>query len=264
MRTCSLQVDIIDLDTNHGFALFVKRVLGCGCIITGFESVVHLQRTAAKAHTVARVITIVVIVVVLVRAYAELIGASLLEDRMPKQVVDCTRRVLAIKLDSTALVDDTGHADVLFAHAVLHHAVHHLLQSYLHGVPVYTVKACVIGSMSAERVGVEDRERCIRQVEGGHTCLYIQQGGVARGGGLHHFVFHGEEIHRILTRADVGADDDTLLLIDGQRAIHRKMQGILRQVVGVMNNMGGVVAIELEHQLQVVAQVILTKSQCGW
>ena len=260
----SHEVEVIHLHINQRFALIIQGI-GFGCrIFAGLEAVEYLQRSATKAYAVARVQLIIVIEIVLVRAHAELVGASLLEDRMTEQVLDGAGRVLAVQADGMALVNDTGYTQFLFAHSVLRHSVHQLYHTYLHRIAVDAVEACIIGSMAPHRVGGEHGQRRIRQVECRHARLHIQQRGISRSGGLRHFVLHGEEIHRVFTTAYVRTDNDAFLLVGDLRAIYGEMQRVLRQVIRVMHDMCGVVAFELEHELQVITEVVRTKSQSRW
>ena len=78
---------------------------------------------------------------------------------------------------------------------------------------------------------------------------------------MYHFVLNREQVRRILTGLAIRADDDALELVYGLRVIHCKMERILRQVVGVMHHMSGIVTLEHQHQLKVITEVILTQPQ---
>ena len=115
--------------------------------------------------------------------------------------------------------------------------------------------------MQIAAVGTQRLQRSVNQVKGRSTCCDIEQRRITIGGRLYHFVFDGEEVRRVLTGLAVGTDDDALELVYGLRVIHCKMERILRQVVGVMHHMSGIVTLEHQHQLKVITEVILTQPQ---
>ena len=115
--------------------------------------------------------------------------------------------------------------------------------------------------MQIAAVGTQRLQRSVNQVNGRSTCCDIEQRRITIGCRLYHFVLNREQVRRILTGLAIRADDDALELVYGLRVIHCKMERILRQVVGVMHHMSGIVTLEHQHQLEVITEVILTQPQ---
>ena len=131
-----------------------------------------------------------------------------------------------------ALINEAGNNQFVLAVTVLEHAVHILLQSYLHRRAVDAIEACVVVCIALSRIGMLDIQRRIAQVEGRHTGLNIQQRCVALGRRLGHFVLNREEVYGIFAGHAIRTDDNTFLLEDSGRMaadiIYRIDDGVLR------------------------------------
>ena len=95
IRSGSHQIEVIHFDIEYRLALLIQRI-GRGLGIF-FEAVEGLERTAAQTHPVKFLQYIIIIIIVLIDAYLELIGASLLENRIIEQVLDLAVRAFLIE-----------------------------------------------------------------------------------------------------------------------------------------------------------------------
>ena len=110
---------------------------------------------------------------------------------------------------------------------------------------------------------VKDK-RSIGEVEGLAALTRREERGVTLGRGLNDLVFHWEEVCGIFSCCGVGVDGDALLF--KQRACDavlddRLHQGITREICGIMNDVGRVVAFQHQHQFQVITQIVASKSE---
>ena len=138
-----------------------------------------------------------------------------------------------------------------------------------------TVDAVIYGIVGdrivAIRIGLL-AQRCVRQVECLGAGTRTEERGIALGCCLYHLVLHRIQIHGILTRLRIRLDGDTLLLKqrmghvvaavgDDLAVADCLLHGVARQVVRVVHEMRRIVALELQHQLQVIAQVVGTNTE---
>ena len=110
---------------------------------------------------------------------------------------------------------------------------------------------------------VKDK-RSIGEVEGLAAHTRREERGVALGRGLNDLVFHGEEVSCIFSCYGVGMYSDALLFkecIGGAVLDDRLHQGITREICGIMNDVGRVVAFQHQHQFQVITQIVASKSK---
>ena len=73
---------------------------------------------------------------------------------------------------------------------------------------------------------------------------------------MYHLVLGREQIRLVLTGDGIGVDDDTLMLIMDLSGTDRVFQGITGQIFGVTHDIGDVIPFQLEHQLQVITDII--------
>ena len=93
---------------------------------------------------------------------------------------------------------------------------------------------------------------------------------VACGRCLYYFVLHGEQIHGELTRCRVGTKHDSFFLESGichhlsviNRSItYALVHRISAHVVRIVHDLGGVVTLKHEDELQVVTQVVFAQAK---
>ena len=93
---------------------------------------------------------------------------------------------------------------------------------------------------------------------------------VACGRCLYYFVLHGEQIHGELTRCRVGTKHDSFFLESGichhlsviNRSItYALVNRISAHVVRIVHDLGGVVTLKHEDELQVVTQVVFAQAK---
>ena len=78
---------------------------------------------------------------------------------------------------------------------------------------------------------------------------------------MYYFILNREQIHRILACGLIRTDGDAFLLKERLCTVNRLMQRVASQVVRVVYEMCGVVALELQHELQVIAEVVLAQTK---
>ncbi len=119
----------------------------------------------------------------------------------------------------------------------------------------------------------------VGQIEYLTTLPCSKECGIAIGGSLNNLVFDGIEVYCVLTRSGIRTDDDALLLHahigrsyragrhGAQRvgSINQMVEGLLhgvaRRVVGVINEMRHIVALQFQDELQVVTQVVTAQAK---
>ena len=253
------------------------------------ESVADGDRAAAQTHDVHGVaLHIIIIIVLLHGCQFDVVAAVGAEDGMPEGVagdggLDARLRILGGHgvCDGNLLLAayERAHGVVLLAE-VVELVESHLLALQQHRRVVDTVVlgmilhvhlpdgvAVGIGPGTLDVVGV--RGDGVRQVDDVARLSVLEQRGVAAGGDLLNLPLHGRQLDHVLSRVDVGCD---LHAVGGgmypclvvvflvMRGVGEHLVALLLAAVGdVKDQLRGVVALEHEHHLQVVAQVVPRK-----
>ena len=118
----------------------------------------------------------------------------------------------------------------------------------------------VIDRIVAERIHLWV-QGCVRQIKGLAPCSGGEEGRITFGSGLHDLVLDRIQIHSVLAGNYIGSNSDALLLEERMRIPDRLHGGIARQVIGVMDDMCRIVALQHQHQLEVIAEVVLTQAE---
>ena len=242
------------------------------------QTIMDSHFAAALCHAIDdAAVAVVVIEILFIRPCHELVLTSAEEDRITHQVVDRTVRLLGVHRHFVALRTDRTELHFRFAVTLALDAVEDLRQAYHYGVVIDAVIYGVVGGgelLIAVRIGrqgiMDNNQRCVRQVESLSALAGGKERRVTRSCGLYHFVFRREQIHGVFTRPGVGLENDTFLLEEGVghylfsvdiRIGNLLLHRITRQIIGVVHELGGVVAFQLEHQLQVVTEVVLAQTE---
>ena len=77
---------------------------------------------------------------------------------------------------------------------------------------------------------------------------------------MHDFVFDREEVCLVLACGGVGFDDDTFVLVMHFGIAYLVFQCVFGQVLRVTDDISGVIALQLQNQLDVITQVVLAQS----
>ena len=278
--------DIVDGDAEVGAAEGVEleaHHLRVGVLVF-VHTVVDLQCAALDAHLVAGAVGVVVIAIVLVGVGAEVVGAAL-EDRSPEEVA-----VGAVGLLGGQRYLDDLVGDVLARHSGLAEVVHlhtpvQLLAGDADGGTVGELVLCIAGGVAgilapgvgacggfahgiAHRGGTAEVDHIAR-------ASAAEEGGIAGGVGLNNLPPHGEEVGAELARHRVGLDDHaTQLVVDLglSHSVHsvestiQQMRNsifecVLGEVGGHAHHIAHVVALELEDQAEVVAQIVVREAE---
>ena len=171
--------------------------------------------------------------------------------------------------------------DFLFTVAEFGQTVDHLAQMNLYRRMIDTVVHSVVMYGVGINLRVVGRHRSVGEVEGLHALTCREQGSISVGGSLYHFVFGREQVGYILAGLGVGEDGDPFLLDEhaglsyyafgvGRERVGRIdnlvddiFHRVTAQVIRVMDELGGVVSFELEHEHEVVAEIVLTQTESG-
>ncbi len=235
----------------------------------GVHAVVDIHFVAVQHHLVAcRRGVAAVVVVVLVRRDAEGVFA-LGEYRLAEQILVFAVFVFIDQILCPCHAVEDGHVGALVAEIALLHAVNHLRER--------DADIAVIGV--AERVVAEhhflvveqriDKE-AVGQVERLHGRALVRQRGVALGVQLRNLIFDGEQIDKELARRFVGINQNLLLLEYHARVLLVRGVGGVQNggvqlvdggVLRVVNQQRRVVALQLEHHGQAVAQVVAAQAE---
>ena len=208
---------------------------------------------------------VVVIIVVLVRRHFKGIEVTGLEHRITKGVGLGGR---IVERHGGFVTSHIGGFVLRYTKMTLVVVVN-LLVGNLCLAAIDAVVDCVVADGVGQGVFV-DHVGCrgVYQLEGvgeverlAHLAL-LEERGVAFGRCLYHLVLHGIEFGDVFARLLVGANDDAVALIVHGVAVSRVEVGELLVarahlvVQLVFHDPGGVVALELEHEAQAVAEVV--------
>ena len=254
------EVDIVALEHDGRILALIVELVGTA-LGSRMETVANGDRTATDRHAVDNTGLLVVIIAILfIRRYHELVLAIVHEDRITQGIYG-----FAVLLGiERQVVCHTIHVGI-FARLLSISGFLHTIEELGHlDLDRRTIDAVVNGVIGdrAVVVGIVDMiQRRIRQIEGLAARTCGEESGIAVGSSLHHFVLHREEVRRILTRRDIRTEDDAFLLEEDVRTVDGAVQRIMRQVVGIVDDMGGVIAFEHEYELEVITEVILTQAE---
>ena len=273
-----LRLDIIH--SQPYIAVLTLAVQLVGGVVGGvMHAVAYGHLAAAQRYAVQALRGVVVVVVVLVRLRLKLITAVVVEHRIAHRVTD--RAVLLLGVEVDFLLDGRIQAAGVhrrFAVAVLLQSVQQLLEVYLHRRAVDAVIYGVVMHAVVPAHRIDGLQRSVRQVEGLAACARGKQCGVTLRRGLYNLVLNREQIHLKLTRLRIGMDSDAFLLQQGVRCAHYAVglklvakliyamlhllhHRVAAQVIRVVHEVRYVVALELQHELQVIAEVVRTEAE---
>ena len=224
----------------------------------------HLS--AALRYTVQGTrLGIVVVVVVFKRSHGELISAVEHENRMAQRIGHRSVFALGVQLYRFGSARrETAGTHLFLTKSVLLNTIEQLRELNLNRSMVDAVIERLVMNRIALVHFREIFERCFRQIKGLAACTGREKRSVSVGGRLYHFVLHRVQVHRIFAGRCVRTDRNTLLLKQCLRTSYRLLQRVAGQVVRVMHQMRSVVALELQHELQVIAEVVLTQTKAMW
>ena len=177
----------------------------------------HFDVTASLRYAVGLRGAVVVVVIVFERLCQELVLPSGDKDRMTEQITDRAVCVFGVHRNIFAVAAQFGNGHARLSVTLLLHAVQQLGELYLHGRTVDAVIDC--------RKGIQG---CTGEVEGLRTNAGREEGGIASGGSLHHFVFDREQIHRIFAGRGIRLDGDTFLLEERMGSFDALMHRVTR------------------------------------
>ena len=266
--------DIVDRHRDFGLTVciqFLRLNLGIGRIV---HAVINLERTALQTHFfVLRRGRLVVIIVVLMRRYAELIGIRFEYRRSEEVGITAVCLLLGNRYVDIFVVDILT-IDGLFA-----------VVAYLHTIPQLRagngnramigdrIRLVIVHTFAAFRIRAL-LQRSVGQIERLAGLALGEQGSVTFRVRLGDLVLNREHIHFVLTRSHIRTDDDALLLILYERSAHRVKQFAIMYVMAddridmidslVLRNaddMRYIVALELKYHLQVIADVVGTQTE---
>ena len=254
------EVDIVAFEHDGRILALIVELVGTA-LGSRMETVANGDRTATDRHAVDDTGLLVVIIAILfIRRYHELVLAIVHEDRITQGIYGFAV-LLGIEREVVCLTIHVGIFARLLSISGFLHTIEELGHLDLDRRTVDAVVNGVIGDRAVV-VGIVDMiQRCVGEIEGLAARTCGEESGIAVGSSLHHFVLHREEVRRILTRRDIRTEDDAFLLEEDVRTVDGAVQRIMRQVVGIVDDMGGVIAFEHEYELEVITEVILTQAE---
>ena len=193
-----------------------------------------------------------------------------MEYRRAEDIVNGAGRVLLRERDGHLFVHDILADHQFLAVELLRHTVQHLDAGYIDGRTVGDVIAFIPSrykSLVGHAIGMDGT---VAEVEHLGCLSFGEEGGIAVRRCLYHFVTYREEVGGVLARLRVGIDGDALFLIErvGHHRVaaegrigYAEWQTVYSQVFRHTHDMRGVVAFELEYQLDIVAKVIGAQSE---
>ena len=277
-----LRLYMIDREPNVAVLTLIVE-LEDGAVGGVVHAVAYGDLATALRYAVQALRGIVVVVVILIRLRLELVTAVVVEQRVAQGVTDRTVLLFAVELEALLHVRiDAVHAQALLTVAVLLHAVQQLLEEHLNRRAVDAVIHGIVMHAVVLVYYIVRLQRSVGQVESLVTRTGSKQGSITECRRLNDLVLDGVQIDRILTRLRVGMDDNALFLEQGVRSTdglkrpwatgvtwatcpnlvrYLLLERITAQVIGVVNEAGHVIALELQHELQAVAEVVRTQAE---
>ena len=229
------------------------------------ETIMHFHFRACQRTGRVFAKNVVVIIVVLVRRHFKGIEVTGLEHRITKGVGLGGR---IVERHGGFVTSHIGGFVLRYTKMTLVVVVN-LLVGNLCLAAIDAVVDCVVADGVGQGVfvghvgrrGVYQRKGLGEVERLAHLAL-LEERGVAFGRCLYHLVLHGIEFGDVFARLLVGANDDAVALIVHGVAVSRVEVGELLVarahlvVQLVFHDPGGVVALELEHEAQAVAEVV--------
>ena len=232
------------------------------------QTVIDLQVAACQIDDIRYARAFIIIIVVLMRGDLELIVAYR-EYRCAEEVAVLTEGVFGYQLDTYLIAVERLGLPVFYTIVIQRHTILHLgIGDRDRTMIGDAVGLVVIHLFAVHRIG-SVMQRCFGQIERLRGLAVRIEGSIAAGCSLGDLVFNREEVHKILTRVYIGMDDDTFLEVLRTGHTHRVCTircahvvtelyryAVAGQVVVVVYDLGDIVALEFEHQFEVVTDVV--------